>query len=906
MLTPSPITRGKLTHPPLPPEFVHRLHLMQRLAAGSGSPITLIAAPAGYGKSTLVAEWLDSAPRRAAWLALDEHHNTLGLFCSSVLAAIQSVFPGALPVTSGMIHSNVPLNPRQLATALSDEIAELPEEFILVLDDYHWIHAQEVHELLGSVLRRLPKPLRLILTTRTNVSLPFGKLRAAGQLFELHARDLLFTLDETRAYFKLAVAPGLDEELVQRLHQRIEGWAVGLRFASLLLREGASAPEAVERLITQNDRHMMDYLLDEVLAQQTPQVREFLLKTSLVERFTARLCDAILDFADGESSYAIVDELVRDDLLHLERDENDKWYKYVDLFREFLRAVAMARYSRETIGEVHRRASCWFHEQGLIADAIRHAITAGDLKRAAQMVGENIHAALDRPPARPQIESWLALFPAAMLDKRVELVLARVWLLSIALQLAAIPPLLAQAEQLLDAETDIEPAARRRMMGEIAYHRMFIAYFTNNASQVLELACENFEILKSGSGFARGSGLYLEALSYQMVGKTETGLQRLAEAQQNEASASPEFTTRLLIGFGMIYLNNADLHSVAKISATLLRLGEGQRFLSTTAAHYGLGLAHYERNQLEVAAQHFAAAAELSYTGNLKVGQESFAWLALTQQQQGASAAANATLQKLLAFTDATRDGALLFAAEGYRARLALLQGNLEEALHWAQGVALNPRPHMLFDAEANLTRLRILLASRKPAHLRTMLEETDALLSTAQSLHNPRRTIQFYALQALGRDALGSRNLALESLEQAITLAEPSGLLRTFLDLGPAMARLLNLLAGQSKCRAYVNRILAAGAPSKAGRAKLGSPHDDPAQLIEPLTMRELEVLQGLAQRQTNKEIAQRLVISVHTVNAHIDHIYQKLGVNDRQRAVQSALAYGIIDLPSAVTVPA
>lgn len=905
MLTTLPITRGKLTHPPLPPEFVHRLDLLQRLDAGSASPVTLIAAPAGYGKSTLAAEWLDSAPRRAAWLALDEDHNTLGLFCSYVLAAIQSIFPGSLPMSSGMVHSNVPLKPRHLATVLGDEIAELPEEFVLVLDDYHLIQAQEVHELLGSVLRNLPKPLRLILITRTNVNLPFGKLRAAGQLFELHARDLVFTLDETRAYFKLAVAPGLDEELVQRLHRRIEGWAVGLRFASLLLREGASAPDQVERLITQNDRHMMDYLLDEILAHQTPRVREFLLKTSLVERFTARFCDALLDSPDGESNYAIVDELVRDDLLRLERDENDKWYKYVDLFREFLTAVAMSRYSRETIVEVHRRASRWFHAQGLVADAIRHAIIAGDLKQAAQMVGENIHTALDRPPARPQLESWLALFSVAVLDKHVELVLARVWLLSISLNLAAILPLLVRAEQLLAAETDIEPAARRRMMGDIAYHRMFLAYFANEGSQALELACDNFEILQFGSGFARGNVLYIEALSYQMVGKTEIGLRRLFDALQSAGSPFPEFITRLMIGLAMIYLHDADLNNLTKICTTLLRLDQGQRFLSTTSAHYGLGLAHYERNQLEVAAQHFAAAAELSYTGNLKLGHESFAWLALTRQQQGTEAAADATLQKLLTFTDETRDGALLFAAEGYRARLALLQGNVDEALRWAQAITFNPRPHMLFDVETNLTRLRILLASHKPIHLRTALEETDALLSAAQSMRNPRRVIQFYALQAMARDALGSRNLALESLEQAITLAEPGGLLRTFIDLGPAMARLLNLLTRQSKSRAYVNRILAAGAQSKTGRATFGSPHDDSAQLIEPLTIRELEVMQGLAQRQTNKEIAQKLVISVHTVNAHIDHIYQKLGVNNRQRAVQAALAYGIIDLPSAVTAP-
>lgn len=885
--------------PSLPPEFLPRPRLMERLDAGSRNPVTLIVAPAGYGKSTLLTEWLGNTPRRAGWLALGERHNSFGLFCSHLLAAIQSVFPDSLPVTTGMLHSGVSPNPGQLAATLSDEIAELPEEFVLILDDYHLIRENTVHELLSDLLRNMPPPLHLVIVTRAHVALPFGKLRAAGQLFELHARDLLFTLDEARDYLRRAIGPEISEEIVQRLYQRIEGWAVGLRFTSILLREGKPTPEALERLAG-SDRQMMDYLLDEVLGQRAPAVQEFLLKTSLVERFTAKLCDAIFDFPARDSSYAILDELVRDDLLSVEYDANEKWYKYLDLFREFLSAAAMARYKQRTVTDVHRRASRWFREQGMITDAIHHAIEAGNMKFAAQVVGENIQMALDHPPARPQIESWLGLFPPTVLDEQPELVLARVWLFSIALKLAAIPPLLAHTEELLATVTDLDHAARRRMMGEIAYHRIFLAYFGGEGQRVLELVSENAEILRAGGAYARGNILYIESLSYQIVGKTDVALQRLTDALQRDASVSPEFTFRLMTAFATIYLNEADLFNLASSCTTILRMEQEHLSLGKAAAHNGLGWAHYEWNQLEVAAQHFAAATELSYAGNQRVTVEGFGWLVLTRQAQGAADASDESLRKLLNFADETHEGAMLYAADAYRARLALVQGDVDAALHWAQGVAFNPRPHLLFDVEANLTRLHILLATRKVKYLRIMQDETDALLSVAQSMHNPRRILQLYALQAMARDALGNRDLALESLEQAVRLAEPGGLLRTFIDLGPGMARLLNLLARQNKSSAFIYRILAVGAQNKTGRAAFSGLHDDPEYMFEPLSLRELDVLKGLVLRRSNREIAQQLVVSTNTVNAHIDHIYQKLGVNDRQRAVQVALAYGIVEVPS------
>jgi LuxR family maltose regulon positive regulatory protein len=862
-------------------------------------PVTLLAAPAGYGKSTLLLEWLSQSPIPSCWISLDESDNDLHLYAAYLVGAIQTIFVNALPTSTGLIDSGAQVPPLELATTLSNEIAELPIPFVLVLDDYHCVKSNAIHEFMSDLIRRLPAPLHLIIVTRSSAPLPLGKLRAQGQLGELRAHDLRFTLDETRAFLIHELGQAPRDEWVARLQERIEGWAACLRFASFLLRENPSSPDIIERLVTQQDRQLMDYMLGEILSQKSPPVQEFMLKTAFLERFTAPVCQAIMGTPNAADSFAILDELVRDDLLILERDENERWYRYIDLFRDFLRARAMTQFDTQQITKIHFHASNWFVQRGFITDGIRYSIGARDRKRAAQIVGENLQPAFDHAAVRPLVESWLALFPVEMLDKYVELVMARVWLLGIELRPAAIPPLLARAEELLAAANDMDSATRRRIEGEIAYHRIAIAYFSNNSSHALELVQQNRENLPDGSGYVRGNVLTFQAWSLRATGKLDAALQLLTRGLQEDASHSREFVLRLLLALSNIYLNEADLINVEQTSLNLLRLGMGRSKLVQSWAHHFLGWTYYEWNRMEAASQHFAAAAELRHQGNLKAGHEGLAWLALSQQAQGFTDAANATMQELRTFTSQSGSGALEVDAASYRARLALMQGNTDAARHWVDGVSFAPAPDMDFAIEPHLTRLRVLLATRKPQDKETALRETEALLCVARDLHNKRRAIQLYALQAMAQDALGNRAHALDSLAQAVSWGEAGGFLRTFLELGPGMARLLNHLQTQGKSAAYIQRILSAGAHNGRGSAADTTLANETPRLVEPLTLRELQIMQHLAQQYTNKEIAQKLVISPQTVKAHIDHIHQKLGVNNRHEAVRVALAFGLIESP-------
>lgn len=890
------LARVKFSPPNLTEELVRRTRLLQRLDAGIQCPVTLIAAPAGYGKSTLLASWLKKAPIPAAWLSLDEDDNDLNLFAAYLVAAIRTIFPGALQSSNGSINSAVTFDPSHLATTLSNDIAELPSKFILILDDYHLIKNRAVHSLTGHLIRLLPDQLRLVISTRTDSPLPLARLRARGELCELRARDLRFSLEEARTFLEQTVGVKLPTGAIQQIQDRTEGWVAALRFASLLLREGSKTPEVIERLVSHHERPLIEYLLDEVVVSLRPSAQDLLLKTSLFDQFSVGLCEAVLNRQNSENSLALVDDLVKNETLTVVEGDVEPWYHCHHLFQAYLRTRAQARYDAATIAELHRRASQWYAAHDLITEAIQHAIAAGDLRDAARLVAKNIHTALNREAGRPVIEQWLGLFPPGVEDRQLELVIARLWLLTIQIKLAGLPALIQRAEQLLEQATDLDLARQRTYLAEIAFARQGIALWTNQAALAVEIGSEFYASLPVAYEFARGNMLAEQALALQMTGRTDLALQLLTDALKQDPYNSPGFIRRLNLGFGGVHLNSADLGNMAESAERMLRLDKEDTYLNSVWAHYFLGIANYEWNNLEAAAQHFASAAELRYVGNLKVSHESLARLAQTQQAQGHSEAAAATMKDLSQFTAEMRSGALEYDQAGYRARLALMQGNVKSALQWTQSVTFNPNPHMIFEVEANLTRLCTLLATGKADSIRTMLEETDSLLKLAESLNSTRRVIQLSVLQALARDALGKRELALKSLSHSLRLAEPGGFLRTYIDLGSGMTGLLELLLARNEYYAYIRRILdAASNTEKKTQAPREKP-DTPSPLIEPLTLREMQVLEQLALRLSDKEIAQVLVISPLTVKAHKGHIYQKLAVNNRRQAVRVALDYGIL----------
>lgn len=887
-----PLIRRKLYRPRVTTEFVLRSRLLDQLNTGLARPVTLVAAPAGFGKSTLLARWLDDVPFPAAWLALDENDNDLHLFGSYLIAAIQSIFPGGLQVSTALTQGGLLPDPARLAISLSNDIDELPSEFILVLDDYHAIHDSMVNSMMSSLLRHLPAQIHLVFATRTDAPLPFSRLAAAGQLCELRARDLRFSLAETVEFFQRSVNVRLSEDAVNLLQTRIEGWAVGLRFASMLLQEGADPQVVVEHLVTGRRRSMMGYMLEEVLSKMRPSVRELVLKTALLDQFTAELGHELVTGTGVERTGTIIQELIENDILVALPGDADVWYRYHALFADFLRTHARAAFDTHVIADVHTRASQWYEGKAMITEAIQQAIQAGDIARAAQILYRNLHPALNRESGRTMLEIWLGLFPPDAEDKYLELLAARVCLTGIQYRINALPGLFARADRMLAERPGLESRQRERFEAEVGTYRIAYYQWKTQAQNAIELSSRVLGKLPAEAEFARANVLTETALAEQMVGNPTAAHERLT--RELRADISPGLNRRVMLTSWAVYMGDGELQKALDAAETLLRMSKESSPISLSWARYFMGWLHYEWNHLEIAAQHFSAAVELRYQGNAKTGHESIACLVQTQLALGRVESAAATMRELVQFTQDLQSGEFEYHLAAYRAREALILGKVETALPWALSVVLNPRPHMVFEIEPNLTQLRILLATQNPDLIQVMLQDTDGLLEVASALHSKRRVIQLLALQAIARDTLGNRNGALDSLQQSLRLGERGGFMRTYLDLGPRLTRLLNVLAKRGSVNTHVKAILAAS-PS-GGRERSTTEGDTPPPLIEPLTNRELQVLERLALRLTDKEIAQALVISPLTVKAHTDNIYQKLGVNSRQAAVKVGVQVGIL----------
>lgn len=897
------LTRSKLTSPRLPLELISRPHLLQQLNCALTTPITLVIAPAGFGKSTLLASWLPTVSLPYAWLSLDEEDNDLSLFTAYLVAAVQSVFPGSLQTVTDLLNAPELPNSTHLASLLSNALAELPGEFLLVLEDFDVIQNRAIHTLVSYLLRHIPAPLHLILSSRRDLPFPLNGLRAQGQLYELSARGLRFSLEESTAFLQASEGPQLAPDIVQRLHECTLGWPAALRFALLLLRGGWQGDDPAPCLLSETDHSFLDFMQTEVLDQQSPALQQFLLQTALLDNLTVPLTESVVQLPYVSDSRPVWDQILSiwKDTLLLPLDGREPTYRYHPLLHEFLRSRAHSDLAPPIRSQVHRRASDWYARHGWITSALRHTLAAGDVHSAGRLIEERLFEMLEFDRERHLLEDWLRLFPPEWLDQLPELLLARILLDSINQSIAGLPWLIARLEQQLAASPEPDPARYARFEAGLAAGRTSLALWTSQPTLVLDSATQALEQLPPGSLYVRGSLLLAQGVALQMVGRIGTALQLLTEALKQDLERSPQLTLRVLAGFAFVHLFDGNLGNMALAATTMLRLAKDEFKVSASWAHYFLGLAHYEWNHLAAAAQHFAAAAELRHAGLSNVGYASLGRLALTQQVRGLSRAARTTWEDLTQFADELPAGALAFEEGGYRARLDLTQGETARALRWAQSIAFNPRPHLLFEVEANLTRLHVLAASRKPEHLQRLLEESRALLALAEQEHNAWRRVELEALQAVALDKLGQTAAGLDALQRSVSLAEAGDYVRTYVDMGPRMARLLNLLLERRVATGPVQRILAASVPGwSTPSGNSPEPAESEGRWIEPLTQREMQIIEQLARRRMDKEIAEALMISPLTVKAHTEHIYRKLGVKKRQEAVKVALAFGILDQTS------
>ncbi len=912
--TSNSLMRTKLYRPRSGSDVIPRARLIERLNAGLGGNVTLVCAPIGFGKTTLLAGWLQTVDRHTAWLSLDEHDNELPVFVRSLTAALQTILPDAFGATDSLLKAPQFPPPDRVATLFINDLADVPEDIILVLDDYHLIRNREIHTLLELLIERMPPQLHLVLISRFDPPLPLARWRARGKLNELRSTDLLFTQEETQAFLARVLGSVVTHETTIALEERTGGWIAVLRLAALSLRSSSDRAAFIQQLDHYPDHSVSSYLVEEILAQLAPAVQELFERISFLDQFCAGLCAAILGKnTPYEQVQATLGWLESTNAFLVPLDEHHEWYRFHPLLKQLLRQRLQAHSSQEELARLHRRASAWYAEQGLIEQAIEHALAAGDAAYAASLVEAQFLRIFEQE-RWAQMERWLRLVPEEQIQGSPSLLVARAWILHVREQFKDFPHLLRAAEQLLGTSgsgaSDPDDPQSKLLHAIIALLWSAFQFFTGQAQASLENARFALEWLPPGHEFLASTALGYLALSSQFTGQEDVALAELQRAMR-EQQAYPTITARLLFAQALVYLAAGKLHQLEHTARHLLQIAqEADLALSQNWAHWFLGVVNYEWNHLDAAVYHFSTVIGSPHARLLTV-QEALFGLAVAYQAQGLSTQAQETARALLDLVQEQHNMRELMTAYAFSGQLALLQDEEEGAQQWLElaGEQEVFGPMISFEVPA-ITKAWMLLARGDDTSIARGQALLDELLHHVEAMHNTRKTIQVLALHAWASDLQGRETEALDVLERALARARPGGFLRTFADM-PKLSKLLQELRKRRKARkaldknldTYLQRILAAMSPLPA--QAVSKEELMKQEGLEPLTDRELQILHLLDKDLTNKEIARELVVTPGTVKVHTTNVYRKLSVNNRRAAVTLAKALGFLAADQASKPP-
>ncbi len=777
----------------------------------------------------------------------------------------------------------------------------MERDFVLVLDDYHIISAQPVHDLLAALLQHPSHRMHLVIATRQDPPLPLRLLRARAQITEIRGQDLRFSVPEIAKFMEQTLRAPLTDEAIAVLAEKTEGWAAGLRLATLTLRYSGEINGQIARLHAENT-YVMDYLIGEVQSRVPPVILSFLLKTSILARLCGPLCLEVVgpDSADSQPQ-TYLEWLEKNGIFTTALDTQEQWYRYHHLFQELLQARLMRQSSADEIATLHLRASAWFARNGFIEEALHHALAGQDTAAAVRLVAQHRHALLNTEQ-RPRLERWLHMFPGKTAAHHPDLLLAWAWIAELGrADTRTVLDLVDQAQALVDQMTG-EPEHARHLQGEIDTLRSIEKGFAADDPQgTIALATHALEAMPQAWYMARIEAWLQLAGAYQMSGQFERSYAVLAAAQREDSADIAAPRARLWGSSCFIHWMAADLPGMLQAAHQTVSTGQAsdQQPESLGWGHYFLASGFYQRNDLAAAELHANAVQEQRHASHRISVVQSAIVLAAIHQARGRSDEARLALDRVNDYFVETRNEALQPLVQGFAAELAAMQGDLSTANSWASRVGVHvPLSLMAFFYAPQLTLPKILLAQDTPASRQQAAGALSRLYDFVTTTHNTRFAIEVLTLQALLQDAQGDERAALALLERAVLMAEPGGFIRLFADLGPRMVDLLVRLRRKGIAPDYADRILDA-----FGRDRLAAPGLKPVvspqertDLVEPLTAREREILTLLAQRLSNKEIAQALIISTQTVKRHTVNIYQKLQVSGRREAVANAIRLGLL----------
>lgn len=896
-----PIITTKL-HRPFPvADLVSRSQLLEKLNFYLDRPLTLVSAPAGYGKTTLISSWLASLDNPTAWVSLDEHDDDLTIFLSYFLAAIRTMFPDAANDSLALINAQDVPPLRVIVSTLINDLTQIDGSYVLVLDDYHAIHNMDIHDVIGGLLRYPPSGLHLVLTTRKDPPIKLIDLRARSWLNEIRIQELRFTKDEISEYLQHVLGRPVENKTVKQLAAKSEGWVTGLRLLTLSLQRIEDFDlSKMGRLV--NNYLVEDYLMSIILSFQDPAFQDCLIKTAVLERFCAPLCEVLCRTeADLDAPYsgeAFICLLEESNLFVTPLDTRHQWFRYHHLFQDLLLRQLQKQKGDDTIASLHKRASVWYEENGYIDEALRHALSAGDIARGADIVAQHRHDLMNRDRWR-RLERWLDQFPEDAFETYPDLLMARGW---VAYYLMYDLVETMRILDVVDARSFVDDVESQQLKGEAAALRSQFQYWFVDAAAAMASAQYALEVTPIAHECVRSTSLTMVSHAMQMEGEFDEGLKLLKEALRGGLFNIQSSIARVLVALCWSYWLVGDLKNSKDAARRLLLLSQKYDMAwSTSYACYFLGIAHLERMELAEADQRLGLLVENPYRYPMHNLCQSVFPLGIVYQIGGDDEKAGKVAQFISDLAFEKQNNLFIELAEVFQAELEIRRGHTMIAGNWAEHYQQGELRAMHRYFLPELTYVKALIAKDSQSSRDKAADLLSRLETHAETIHNNSVLIRVLALQAWFANILGDEKKVLAKLERAVRLGTLGGWIRPFVDLGSEFIRPLQQLRQKDIAPDHIGRILDAFPDTQREQMQTETHQSRNADLIEPLTDRELEVLGLLAEQLSNKEIGAKLFISPGTVKQHTYNIYQKLGVKGRWPAVTKAIELGI--LPTNVT---
>ncbi|MCI0419080.1 MAG: LuxR C-terminal-related transcriptional regulator [Acidobacteria bacterium] len=833
-----------------------------------------------------VSEWVAGCERPVAWLSLDEGDNDPTRFLAYLIAALQTIAANIGEGVLGVLQSPQPPPTESILTALLNEITTVPDNFTLVLDDYHVIDARPVDNALTFLLEHLPPQMHLVIATREDPDLPLARLRVGSHLTELRVADLRFIPSEAAEFLNQVMSLNLSAEDIAALETRTEGWIAGLQLAAISMQGHQDATSFIKSF-TGSHHFVMDYLVEEVLQQQSESVQTFLLRTSILDRMCSPLCDAVL-LSPAASGQEALEYLEHANLFIVPLDNERRWYRYHHLFADLLRQRLRQSVASSTgdevrgVAELHRRASQWYEDHGLEIEAFHHAAAANDVERAERLI-EGKGMPLHFRGAVTPVLNWLKSLPTTVLDDHPSLWTAYASVLLVTGQVTSVEQTLHSAETALqDAETDDKT---RDLIGRIAAIRATLAAALNQAPTIIEQSRRALEYLSPNNLAFRTSTIWKLGYAYQLQGDRAAASQAYTEVISiGKASGNVVFTLMATVGLGILQEAENNLDQAEQAYRSVLQSFGDQPLPFASEAYLGLARICYEWNDLDTAQRHTQQSIELlrqiEITDRVVACEVFLARLKLARGDVTGAAAVLAKAEQSVRQHNFVHRMPEVAAAQ---VLTLLRQGNLAAAAQLAE------------THELPLSQARVHLAQGDTS---TALAVLEPLRRQAEAKGWEDERLKVMVLQAVGRHAHGEKDKAVQLLGAALALAEPGGFIRLFVDEGPPMAQLLSEAAAQGIMPDYAGKLLAVfeAEGQKSEDTSSLSPAAPAQPLIEPLSQRELEVLRLIAQGLSNREISERLFIALSSVKGHNLRIFGKLQVQRRTEAVARARELGLL----------